>query len=161
MGIEYKDSKRIVKLSTDNVSIDNVVTTTQSLSNEETRFNTGNAKASGQYFTSSASLIGETVTEFTLYLDKQGTVTSGDVVMGVYSQSTGELLTEFTTYNVSQLTTSFAPYTATSTVGHTLQAGDVVGYKWNGVGNGSVQSGRQLFIACSRASRTNDGDSES
>ena len=137
MTIEYKDSKRIVKLSTDIDSISNPVTTTQALSNEYTQASSS-ANPSGQVFKAGAALIGETITEFTFGLRTVGGsgTRTGTITMGIFSETDDSLIKSFRTIAWSDLTTTDTDYTATGI--HVLAADQVVGIQWVGTGNGEV-----------------------
>tara|TARA_R110000803_G_scaffold965_2_gene3271 strand:+ start:794 stop:2719 length:1926 start_codon:yes stop_codon:yes gene_type:complete len=137
MTINYLDSKRIVKLSTDIDSISNPVTTTQALSNEYTQASSS-ANPSGQVFKAGAALIGETITEFTFGLRTVGGsgTRTGTITMGIFSETDDSLIKSFRTIAWGDLTTTDTDYTATGI--HVLAADQVVGIQWVGTGGGEV-----------------------
>jgi hypothetical protein len=98
------------------------------ISNENTRMNKNSSKASGQMFVQGADLIGKAITAFTLYLSSNFGVNSGNVIMGVYDNDTGDLITNFRTIDASKITTIPTAYEAKGV--HILKKNQVLGYKW-------------------------------
>jgi|14_taG_2_1085336.scaffolds.fasta_scaffold06770_3 hypothetical protein len=134
MTIEYKDSKRIVMLSTDNATTTETITATGTYAVDLPVGSYDNDKQ-GFYVANTSSVVyGKTINSVSFWL-KRGSSTTGTAYVRVWSGTgngnAGTQVHEFGSIALSALTTSFVKHTF-STGSHTLAVNDTVGVEFSG-----------------------------
>src|SRR6185503_20725516 len=130
----------------------------------QTEFSTGeyvgnlddgaNGILAGQKVTAGSSLSGQNITAIQLSLWKRLNNPVGTATVGIFNPSNGVMIDSFGTIDVSTLN-SFAQtnYTFVNSQNYTLQAGDLVGIKYDPPSNGD----NYIQVSFASASGDNDG----